>query len=430
VSSAVAPGRSENLGVDLPALVPASLLADLPIDPDAAPAGQQAGRVRRSVRDWLVDVSGFLLAVTLGLILFGVEVSRPDAPPEPVLALDLAAGSAACLALWLRRRWPVGLSLAMALVGTFSAMGGAAVIISLFTVAVHRRWQVLAAVSAAHVGSMVVYYWLRPDPDLPYVAVVPIGIVVLAAVVAWGMFVRARRQLVLSLRERAVRAELEQQLRVSQARQLERTRIAREMHDVLAHRISLLSMHAGALEFRPDASPEQVSRAAGVIRESAHQALQDLREVIGVLREGPEGVASEPPQPTLADLPALVEESRGAGMRVRARYDVADLASVPTATGRNAYRIVQEALTNARKHAPGAVVDLVAEGDSATGLAIEVRNRPPVGTPTSLIPGGGTGLVGLAERAALAGGRLEHGWTARGEFRLRAWLPWPAGAAK
>ena len=84
------------------------------------------------------------------------------------------------------------------------------------------------------------------------------------------MFVRARRQLVLSLRERAERAEAEQQLRVSQARHLERTRIAREMHDVLAHRISLLSLHAGALEFRPDAPPAEVARAAGVIRASAH----------------------------------------------------------------------------------------------------------------------------------------------------------------
>ena len=99
------------------------------------------------------------------------------------------------------------------------------------------------------------------------------------------MFVRARRQLVVSLRDRAERAEAEQQLRVEQARQAERARIAREMHDVLAHRISLLSLHAGALEFRPDAPPEEVARAAGVIRASAHEALEDLREVIGVLRD-------------------------------------------------------------------------------------------------------------------------------------------------
>ena len=131
------------------------------------------------------------------------------------------------------------------------------------------------------------------------------------------MFVRARRQLVLSLRERAERAEAEQQLRVEQARQHERARIAREMHDVLAHRISLLSMHAGALEFRPDAPPEEVAHAAGIVRASAHQALQDLREVIGVLREEPAlNGGPERPQPTLANLPALLDESRTAGMHV------------------------------------------------------------------------------------------------------------------
>ena len=136
-------------------------------------------------------------------------------------------------------------------------------------------------------------------------------VLVTVATVAWGMFVRARRQLVLSLRERADRAEAEQQMHVEQARQQERARIAREMHDVLAHRISLLSMHAGALEFRPDAPPEEIARAAGIVRASAHQALQDLREVIGVLREEPAvNGGPELPQPTLANLPALLDESR------------------------------------------------------------------------------------------------------------------------
>ena len=133
------------------------------------------------------------------------------------------------------------------------------------------------------------------------------------------MFVRARRQLVVSLRDRAERAEAEQQLRVAQARQLERTRIAREMHDVLAHRISLLSLHAGALEFRPDAPPEEVARAAGVIRASAHAALQDLREVIGVLRAElagrgrPGAPAAHPRRPAGPD--RRVAGRRGAGQR-------------------------------------------------------------------------------------------------------------------
>ena len=124
------------------------------------------------------------------------------------------------------------------------------------------------------------------------------------------------------------------------------------MHDVLAHRISLLSLHAGALEFRPDAPPEEVARAAGVIRASAHQALEDLRAVIGVLRDGADGEAPQPPQPTLAALPG---PARGVARRrawaCTPTCASPDLAAVPDAIGRHALRIVQEALTNARKHA-------------------------------------------------------------------------------
>src|SRR5439155_16337511 len=134
------------------------------------------------------------------------------------------------------------------------------------------------------------------------------------------------------------------------------------MHDVLAHRISLLSLHAGALEFRPDASPEEVARAAAVIRASAHQALEDLRAVIGILRDGADGDAPQPPQPTLAALPELLEESRGAGMRLHADVRIADLAAVPGSVGRHALRILQEALTNDRKHSAGATANVRLEG--------------------------------------------------------------------
>ena len=178
-----------------------------------------------------------------------------------------------------------------------------------------------------------------------------IGLAVQSAAVGWGLFIHFRRQLVLSLRDRATRAETEAQLRAEQAQQRARDEIAREMHDVLGHRLSLLSVHAGALEFRPDASAEEIARAAKVIRENAHQALQDLREVIGVLR-APVG---ELPQPTLADVRQLVAESGRAGMRVSLRDETGG-AAVPDLVGRTAYRIVQEALTNARKHAPGAEV--------------------------------------------------------------------------
>jgi len=240
------------------------------------------------------------------------------------------------------------------------------------------------------------------------------------------MFVRARRQLLLSLKERAERAEATQQLQVAQAQLHERERIAREMHDVLAHRISLLSLHAGALEFRPDAPPEEIARAAGVIRASARQALQDLREVIGVLRDGSPADTPERPQPTIADLSELVAESRAAGMRVELDDQLDTLTSVPTGIGRSAYRIVQEGLTNARKHAPGALVRVTVAGGPAEGLSIEVRNPLPVGRPLGpTLPGAGSGLIGLTERATLANGRLEHGPTRDGDFRLWVWIPWP-----
>jgi signal transduction histidine kinase len=149
--------------------------------------------------------------------------------------------------------------------------------------------------------------------------------------------------------------------------------------------------------------------------------------VIGVLREGADGADPERPQPTLADLPALIEESRAAGIQVRFEGRVEALEAAPAATGRNAYRIVQEGLTNARKQAQGAAVDVKADGAPRRGLTIEIRNRLPVGVGAApAIPGAGTGIVGLAERASLAGGRLEHGFTPSGDYRLWVWLPWPA----
>ncbi len=156
-----------------------------------------------------------------------------------------------------------------------------------------------------------------------------------------------------------------------------RRRIAREMHDVLAHRLSLLSVHAGALEFNSDASAEDVAEAADVIGASARAALVELRGVIGVLREDVDESLTGPPQPTLADLPALVEESRAAGMRITARIELGDAAPA-AAVGRTAYRIAQEGLTNARKHAPGAAVTLTVDAPDGD-LQVQVRSLARVG---------------------------------------------------
>ncbi|MEV1330869.1 histidine kinase [Micromonospora costi] len=388
---------------------------------------------RRTTRDWIVDGVAFLLSLFWVLVVTG-DATTPDpelAPRLPydwMIAADGLVGLLCCGLLWFRRRWPVGIAVASLPLTAFSMAGAFPLLIIYFTVVVHRRTAVALAITAAGLCTNFVFAYLRPEPDMPYWVSTMWGVVISVTVLAWGMFVRARRQLVVSLRERAERAEAEQQLRVAQARQLERTRIAREMHDVLAHRISLLSLHAGALEFRPDAPAEEVAKAAGVIRGSAHAALQDLREVIGVLR-AETGAEEEPerPQPTLADLPALIQESRAAGVRVNATDLVAAPESLPAAVGRSAYRIVQEGLTNARKHAPGAAVTVGVAGGPGAGLTVEIRNRWPIGGVTDAeIPGAGTGLVGITERVTLAGGRLEYGRDDTGDFRLAAWLPWPA----
>ena len=386
------------------------------------PEEDEEPRSRRSRRDWAADCSLFLLAIAAGGLTLADQIGR--GLDGPLLVFDVIAGAALGLALWWRRRWPLGLGLASVPLVAFSSSAGLAGLIVLFTVAAYRRWQLALLVAGLQLAMFPVYRSVQPDDDsLPPLAFFVIQALAFAAIVAWGMFVRGRRQ---SARERVRHADAEQELRLEQARHAERTRIAREMHDVLAHRISLLSLHAGALEFRPDAPPEEVARAAAVIRASAHQALEDLRAVIGVLRDGSGGAAPQPPQPTLAALPGLLEESRAAGMLLNADIRLGDLAAVPDAIGRHALRIVQEALTNARKHATSAAVELRVEGAPGEGLTIEVRNPAPVlaaGAPE--IPGAGTGLVGLAERATLSGGSLVHGLDEAGDFRLRAWLPSP-----
>jgi signal transduction histidine kinase len=374
---------------------------------------------RRSQRDWIVDGVLFALTTVASLAALANQIGR--GLDGPLLVVDVIVGSALLLALWGRRRWPLAVGLVAVPVVAISSLGFFPGMVALFTVAAYRRWQLAVLVAALQVAVLPIYRTVQIGDTVPDSLHYLICILAYTAIVAFGLFIRTRR---LSLRERARHAIAEQHLLVEQARLAERTLIAREMHDVLAHRISLLSLHAGALEFRPDAPPEEIARAAAVVRASARHALEDLRAVIGVLRDSSGSEEPQPPQPTLTALPGLLEESRAAGMRLRAEVRLASPA--PDAMGRDALRIVQEALTNARKHATASAVDLVVEGAPGEGLTIEVRNRAAVlaGVGPDL-PGSGTGLVGLTERATLSGGHLEHGFDDDGDFRLHAWLPWP-----
>jgi signal transduction histidine kinase len=382
-------------------------------------------QARRSVRDWIVDLTMFALALGIGaLVLQDTWSDHSDLQA----VLDIVLGVTAAMSLWWRRSHPAAVGAFAGGLSLASALANGAGVMAFFNAALRTSGRTLAALIGLALVNTIVFPLIYPGGDA-YVAQLLVGLLVTGVVVGWGLFVRVQRELVRSLRERAERLQAEQRLKVDQAREAERLRIAREMHDVLAHRVSLLSLHAGALEFRPDASPEEIAEAAGVIRATAHAALEDLRGVVGVLRDGADDGAPEPPQPTLEQIPGLVEESRAAGMRVRAQIEP-PAEALPAAVGRTAYRVVQEGLTNARKHAPGAAVDVAVSAREGDGLVVEVVSRRPVGVAVAAagdrMPGAGTGLIGLAERVALAGGELRHGPDAAGDFVLRATIPWAA----
>jgi signal transduction histidine kinase len=367
---------------------------------------------RRSRRDWVVDTLIFIAALLGSLFLYDAGDRDPISPG--LLAIDFFSGMALCLALWFRRRWPVQLAILAAVVTMYSDAAGAPSIVLVMTVTIYRPLRMTVWVFLVNAVSVIIYTEVRHKPE-PWGVTIGFSLAIYVAVVGWALYIRSRRQLLQTLRDRADRAETVARLQAQQAQLRAREEIAREMHDVLGHRLSLLSVHAGALAYRPDASTAEVGSAAEIIRASAHQALQDLREVIGVLR-APVG---ELPQPTFADLPVLVEDSRKAGLPVDLDFDAP--GTLPDHVGRTAYRIVQEGLTNALKHAPGEPVRIRVVGAPGNGLEVEVVNPAP-----NRRTGDGQGLIGLTERAALVEGRLEHGRTPGGDFRLAAWLPWPA----
>ncbi|MFB4309977.1 sensor histidine kinase [Actinomadura sp. GTD37] len=375
---------------------------------------------RRSWRDWLGDAGLTAAAAALGVLL--LSGTKEDPPPDVAIVVprDLAIGSVSLLFLLLfRRRHPVAVAVTMMFAQwtATSALGAAA--IAVYSLAMLRSWRAVLPIAGANMALIVTLFWITSTWHQFRQGTV-VFVLMYAVLITAGMLVRSRRQLIASMDARARAAETEQRLRVEEARLLERERIAREMHDVLAHRISLLAVHAGALEFRPDAPADQ-REAAGIIRQSAYEAMEDLREVIGVLRDDAPGGDPERPQPTLADVSALVAESRRAGGEITLEENVPDPGRVPARVGRHAYRIVQEGLTNARKHAPGTQVTVTL--DAGADLDIEIVNRLPPGPPAAPLPGAGAGLVGLAERVGLLGGTLEHGRTGDGRFRLRARLP-------
>lgn len=340
--------------------------------------------------------------------------------------LDLGLGIAALAASVARRRLPAATAALSAIASAPASSAGGGATLALASLSTRRRWREIVPVAVLSLLAYGVNLFLDPlRGEFFWRSSVPVAVAVIGITIAFGLFIGSRRELVATLRDRAERAESEQTLRVAQARSGERARIAREMHDVLAHRISLLTLHAGALAYRDGLPPEEVRRTAAVIQDTSHQALTELRGILGVLRQGPGDALPELPQPDADDLPELIAEARSAGVRIH--YDDTHWPSgIPVPTGRALYRIVQEALTNARKHARDTTVTVALTGSPRDGLTLRVTNPLRVGSAPDGTPESGLGLVGVAERVELVGGRLTHRITPDDRFTLEAWIPWPA----
>ncbi|MFC5185307.1 sensor histidine kinase [Actinomadura harenae] len=402
-----------------------------------AGTGSPAGpRLRAGA--WARGVGVVGVVVLVGGLTGASVVWRPGGAP---LWLDGGVAVLSVVAAVAQVWWPLAGAGAATVLAALSPAATPAATTGAMQVAQRRRPAVAAGVAAAGFGAHLVRGLWRPSAGISLGWWLVLIFATYGALLGWGALARSRRALLLSLHERAVRAEAEQGRRVAEARMAERRTLAREMHDVLAHRLTLVATHAGALEYRPDASPERVAKAAGVVRAGVHQALEELREVIGLLREdGADDISA--PQTTLADVPRLIGEAREAGQHVDLRDEVGDAPGLPAAVGRTAYRVVQEGLTNARKHAPGRPVEVRLHGAPGDRLLIDITNPLPsdtgsVGdaqvtgvvsarsTTVAAMPGSGVGLVGLTERVRLGGGQLDHQGVG-GRFALRAWLPWPA----
>ena len=383
-----------------------------------------------------------LLACAMGFVLFGLTYeqfldetgTRAPGIIDARMFLDLLCGLLALGLYPLRHRFPVPIVGSIALLSTFSVFSAATVSLALVSLTIRRKPLEISIVFVlAFMAGMTGELLMPLGEPLPWWQNAIVMILVLALNLMIGLYIGGRRELLQSLREQASSAQRAEQALMQGARAGERTRIAREMHDVLAHRLSLVALHAGALEYRSDLTPSETREAAGIIRQNAHLALSELRDVLGMLRDPNTLFADEHdrPQPTLAELPGLLEQSRAIGtptdLVIQPGLE-AKLALLPESTGRHMYRVIQEALTNARRHAPGEPLNLMLSGKPGKEIHMSARNRlvsnhSEAGAPEAL-PSSGLGLVGLGERLRLAGGDLIIDDATNGEFHMEAWLPW------
>ncbi|MFF5013470.1 sensor histidine kinase [Streptomyces sp. NPDC001165] len=389
----------------------------------------------------------------------GIPFARDAGIPVSVgIVFGLIAGSV----LLVRRKWPIAVVL-VAIAITPAQMGFLMGIVGLYTLAAAElpRRIIVALAGMSLLGTMIVTFvrvrqdMARGDLTLgdwfvPFASITT-SLGLTAPPVLLGLYVGARRRLMESLRERADSLERELQLlaeraeeRAEWARNEERTRIAREMHDVVAHRVSLMVVHAAALQAVARKDPEKAVRNAALVGDMGRQALTELREMLGVLRAGDgaqrraasvplaavgvaaaEAAAEEAvgDGPCLEELEELVGQSAAAGMVVDLSVE-GEVRVYAAEVEQTAYRVVQEALTNVHKHAAGAKT-YVRLAHRGAEIAMQVENEPPEPGSASAarLPSGGNGLVGMRERVVALGGVFVSGPTDAGGFRVSAVIP-------
>ncbi|MEV5534420.1 sensor histidine kinase [Streptomyces prunicolor] len=361
-----------------------------------------------------------------------IDQATTDASAWPALAWY---GMAAAVALAVRRRWPLAAFAAtlLALAATEIACAAAETKLSslavlplafaLYAVGAHTplRRSVVALVGGAAITVIGVAINHATAPDgwrggsdvLAVLSPLP---------AAWGLGLaaRSRRDSLAAAERRAADAQREQQLRVQSAAAAERTRIARDMHDVVAHSLTLLVVHAETMRARSAELPPWAREGVDAMASAGRQATSEMRELLGILRGTNGETAPRTPAPQLADLPGLVEKAEQAG--TPARLDIyPEATSLPRPVQLAAYRLLQECLANARRHAPGAEVTFRI-GTNADEIRVEAECGPPPPDHRPR-PGAGVGLTGLNERFAALGGNLTAGPVSDGGFRITATIP-------
>jgi signal transduction histidine kinase len=397
---------------------------------DLTPGSQGRGyaqRVSLALPAWLRHPSDrtkdIALVAALAVPVVGRGIADAGQHDRPWLAL-LAAVSVA--ALLLRRRWPFA-ALAIIVGAVIAASPNGAtklpVLVALYAIASTRPWRASAIVVAILVAASLLDALVDGSP----VGVGDeIGFVVQAtAVVAVGLYVAARRASIDALRERAERLDRERELLADRAVAEERVRIAQELHDVVAHNVSLIVVKAQALGATvPD---DRVAEATDGIADLGRQAMTEMHRTLKLLRTTDDDAAQRSPQPGLANLDMLLDQARAAGLDVRLAVE-GEPRELSQSLDLSAFRIVQEALTNVLKHAGQARAN-VTVGYRTQALELSVVDSGN-GTPTparGLTAAGGHGLVGMRERAAMFGGTLSARPRADRGFEVNAVLPYSGG---